>query len=74
VKKYDEFLEPPTQRAVKRSVFIGFFYGLSQFTQNAIFAFLFYIGAVLNYHSGVTNGLNVYETTFGMMFGAFAAG
>lgn len=53
---------------------MGFSFGLSQFSQNGVFALLFWAGAMFNKDSGISSGENVFKATFALMFGAFSAG
>jgi hypothetical protein len=42
LKKYDELMAEAHKTAIKKAHVIGFMYGFSQFTQNALFSALYY--------------------------------
>ena len=74
VELYDRYISSPFQSAVKKAHCIGFWFGFSQFVQNAVFALLYWAGAEFVYHDPAMTGDHVFMATFAMMFGAFAAG
>jgi hypothetical protein len=53
---------------------MGFSFGFSQFTQNAVMALLFWSGAKINASLDIPGGENVFLATFALLFGAFSAG
>ncbi len=53
---------------------LGLAFGMSQFFQNAVWAILYYAGAMFIFHDSNTTGEAIFKATFAMMFGAFAAG
>jgi hypothetical protein len=57
---------------VNKAQFIGFWFGFSQFVQNAVFALFYYAGAQIQKAGGVSDGENIFIATFSMMFGSFA--
>ena len=46
VKQYDFLIEGPIKTAFKKAQCIGFWFGFSQFIQNAVFALLYWAGAM----------------------------
>ena len=61
--------------AIRKSHVIGIVFGFSQFVQYAVFAALYYFGAVFIKHDPISNSPNdVFVSIFAMMFGAKAAG
>ena len=70
--------------AIKKCHLIGFIFGFSQFVQYAVFAVLYYFGAIFqrNYFNDHPYAFlevkdyseNVFIAIFAMMFGAMAAG
>ncbi len=74
ISEYDNYLEGPLSRGVKKAHIIGVSFGFSQFVQNAVFSLLYYAGAEFNYHDNSTSGEDIFKAMFAMMFGAFAAG
>ena len=74
IKSYAEYIEVPFVAAIKKSQCIGFWFGFSQFVQNAVFALLYYTGAEFNFNDPNTKGEDIFRAIFAMMFGAFAAG
>lgn len=45
IEEYDKLVEEPVKNGVKKAQCIGFWFGFSQFVQNAVFALLYYAGA-----------------------------
>jgi len=45
INEYDTLIEGPVRTSVKKAQCIGFWFGFSQFVQNAVFALLYYAGA-----------------------------
>ena len=74
VDEYERYIDFPTKSALGKAHCIGFWFGFSQFVQNAVFALLYWAGAKFVYDDPSMSGENVFEATFAMMFGAFAAG
>lgn len=75
VKTYNNYIDIPTKRAMRGAHCIGFWFGFSQFVQNAVSALLFYAGAEFVFHFPEdTKGVDIFKAQFSMMFGAFAAG
>lgn len=50
VKEYEKYIELPTKSALRKSHCIGFWFGFSQFVQNAVFSLLYWAGAEFVYH------------------------
>lgn len=46
VKEYDQMIEGPIKTAFKKAQCIGFWFGFSQFIQNAVFGLLYWAGAM----------------------------
>lgn len=74
IKEYDTLIEGPVRTSYKKAQCIGFWFGFSQFVQNAVFALLYWAGAMFQKNEGTQNGENLFIATFAMMFGSFAAG
>lgn len=74
VKEYERLISFPLKTNLKKAHCIGFWFGFSQFVQNAVFATLYWVGARFSYDDPNTSGEDVFLATFAMMFGAFAAG
>lgn len=76
VDEYTRYIDFPTRSAIKKAHCIGFWFGFSQFVQNAVFALLYWAGAQFVYHyaDAGEDGEKIFIATFAMMFGAFAAG
>ncbi len=74
IKEYDKMVEEPLQQSFKKAQTIGFWFGFSQFVQNAVFALLYWAGAKFQVSQGTQDGANIFIATFAMMFGSFAAG
>ncbi|CDW81593.1 abc transporter family protein [Stylonychia lemnae] len=77
---YKKLLDGPLQIAVRKSHVIGLVFGFSQFVQYAVFAVLYYVGAVIIQHDYDNMEFDkdkpdeVFIAIFAMMFGAMAAG
>ena len=74
VKEYDVLTEGPVKTSVKKAQCIGFWFGFSQFVQNAVFSLLYWAGAMFQKAEGVNSGEQLFIAMFAMMFGSFAAG
>lgn len=81
VKKYEELLKPAHDKTIRYTIATGFAFGLSQFTQYAVFACMFWSAGeiiknniIVNSENGeVTLGVNpsdVFTALFAIMFGA----
>ena len=53
---------------------IGFIYGFTQFSQNTIFALLYYAGAELQIVYNNINGMDLFIAIFAIFYGAAASG
>ena len=53
---------------------IGFIYGFTQFSQNIIFALLYYAGAELQIVYNNINGMDLFIAIFAIFYGAAASG
>lgn len=72
---YAHLIEPLSQYEIKNSHKQGFWFGFSQFTQNAAYATLFYAGSQFVYHfPNSVDGKHVFLSMFVMMFGAVSSG
>jgi ABC-type multidrug transport system fused ATPase/permease subunit len=74
IKEYDKMVEEPIKESFKKAQIIGFWYGFSQFIQNAVFALLYWSGAKFQVEQGSQDGANISIATFAIMLGSFAAG
>jgi ABC-type multidrug transport system fused ATPase/permease subunit len=74
INQYDKLVEGPVKTSIKKAQCIGFWFGFSQFVQNAVFALLYWAGAMFQMNAGVQDGERIFIATFAMMFGSFAAG
>ena len=74
IKRYDAYTDAPMKTSIRKAQCIGFWFGFSQFVQNAVFALLYWAGAMFQADDGTQNGENLFIATFCMMFGSFAAG
>ena len=75
LRDYGKLLEEPMNVAIKKSHVIGFIFGFSQFVQYAVFAALYYFGAVFMKNDPQTNkASDIFVAIFAMMLGAMAAG
>lgn len=73
VERYRFKLKPIVKKSKLKAHLAGFFYGLSQFVQYAVYALMFWAGAefIKNYD---VSGEDVFIAMFVMMFGTFGAG
>lgn len=74
VKKYNHYEEVVSKGALRKIYSTAVIFGLAGFLFNAIYAFLFFMGAEFNYHSSTNQGVNIFVTIFSMMFAAYTAG
>nr|AAK19598.2 putative ABC transporter [Sterkiella histriomuscorum] len=79
IRDYSKLLDGPRKIAQKRAHVIGVIFGFSQFVQYAVFAALYYFGALFIQHD--IDNMNfkdqpddIFVAIFAMMFGAMAAG
>lgn len=80
VRDFARMLEGPVEVAKRRSTTIGLVFGFSQFIQYAVFATLFYVGAIFQRNYFEDNykdpfaikdySENIFTAIFVMMFGA----
>ncbi|CDW81030.1 abc transporter [Stylonychia lemnae] len=77
---YKKLLDGPLKIAARKNHVIGVIFGFSQFVQYAVFAVLYYVGAVIIQNNFDNKELDkdkpdeVFIAIFTMMFGAMAAG
>ena len=74
VKKYEQMVTEQFESAVKQNHIAAVAFGFSQFVQFAVFAGLFYAGAMVQKNVSGVDPEDVFVAIFSMMFGATQAG
>lgn len=72
VETFDKHYQKQYQGAKMKAHKIGFLYGLSQFIQNVLFAFLYYIGAEFAYHDETIDQADLFVAIFAIFFAAWS--
>lgn len=71
VLQYDKYYQAQYKRSLRKAHSIGFFYGFSQFVQNVAFAFLYYMGAEVQFHDSSVESTNIFIGIFVIFFAAW---